>query len=116
MPCSERDQCPDVLESDGEETASEAAAAQVREPKLSRPAYLSFTLSIVAIGLWVNQGTPAPLVAVLAIAFGVWGRVAIRRSQGRLSGRFFASSGLWSGILHLILIVPYVALGNAGFA
>src|SRR5262245_43184735 len=55
MPCSERDQCPDVLESDGEETASEAAAAQVREPKLSRPAYLSFTLSIVAIGLWVNQ-------------------------------------------------------------
>ena len=86
------------------------------EPKVSRPAYLSFTLSIVAIGLWVNQGTPAPLVAVLAIAFGVWGRVAIRRSQGRLSGRFFASSGLWSGILHLILIVPYVALGNAGFA
>jgi hypothetical protein len=84
--------------------------------RTSRLAILGLGLSCFAVGLWVFTKTPAPLASAIAIAFAMAGRRKIRLSQGVLQGRGIATSGLWISILHLVLILPYMALGNIGFA
>jgi hypothetical protein len=94
------------------ENGEMAVSAPASAPRLSWLALGSLSVAVLAWGLLAFTRMPAPLPAGVALLLALGGRWAIRRRPQRLTGRGTAAAGLGLALLHLVVTVPLLILGQ----
>src|SRR5689334_7867368 len=92
------------------EPVNPATETVATPPRVSRLALASLAVAAFSFGLWFTLRMSAPLPAAVAVLLGYLGRRAVRRGEGSLTGRGFASWGLRLGVLHLTLAGLYAVV------